>query len=213
MCTENRNGREALRTLIYFPIVHSEAEMGSLSSRLKQVKRTQFGSRGLARSNAALKRRWDEIEKVVGDLAVLPGKTRIYQDGLPVCGNEAAIVSELAAAGSRNHQLLLRLQERGAELMGTESAELLVQEYRLVMASMPPAIARAVSTRRVPPGASSQLLLEKRDRYIAERINSTLSEGESGILFLGMLHTIEPAMAADIRVTCPLPSHQARRAT
>lgn len=64
---------------------------------------------------------------------VLPyPRVRLYQDGLPVCGREVEITTDLARAGSRNHQLLLRVMERDATLMGTESAELLVRDYRLI---------------------------------------------------------------------------------
>lgn len=59
-------------------------------------------------------------------------RVRLYQDGLPVCGREVEITTDLARAGSRNHQLLLRVMERDATLMGTESAELLVRDYRLI---------------------------------------------------------------------------------
>jgi hypothetical protein len=55
----------------------------------------------------------------------------IHLEGLPVCGHESEIVADLARAGSRNHRLLLRLREFGAIIMGTESAELLVEEYQL----------------------------------------------------------------------------------
>ena len=57
------------------------------------------------------------------------GSTRM---ACPFAGGKLEIVKELAKAGSRNHRLLLRLQERGAILMGTESADLLVREYKLV---------------------------------------------------------------------------------
>ena len=60
-----------------------------------------------------------------------PEKTRIYQDGLPICGFEERIVRELAKAGSSNHQLILRLLDQGAVLMGTEDSQLLMEEYEM----------------------------------------------------------------------------------
>jgi len=59
-------------------------------------------------------------------------RARLYQDGLADCGREKEIVAELAKAGSRNYRLLLRLIEKGAIIMGTESAELLIREYQLM---------------------------------------------------------------------------------
>jgi hypothetical protein len=46
----------------------------------------------------------------------------------------------------------------------------------------------------------SEELLKKRDRFIARRINSTLRPGETGILFLGMLHSLAALLDEDIRV-------------
>ena len=47
-------------------------------------------------------------------------------------------------------------------------------------------------------------MLKKRDRYIAGRINSTLGKGETGILFLGMLHSLKDLLDRDIHVICPV---------
>ena len=45
----------------------------------------------------------------------------LYQDGLPVCGEEKRIAQDLARTGSANHRLLLELMARGARLIGTEA--------------------------------------------------------------------------------------------
>jgi hypothetical protein len=105
--------------------------MGTLGASVQRVKLKALGRRRLAHSAAAVEQMWGEIERTVRNLRVSPGSVRVYQDGLPVCGHEREIVSDLAEAGSRNHRLLLSLQARGAVLMGTESPELLVQEYQL----------------------------------------------------------------------------------
>ena len=52
--------------------------------------------------------------------------------------------------------------------------------------------------------ALSQALLKERDQAIAQRINTTLRPGETGLLFLGMLHSVESWLAQDIQVTHPL---------
>jgi hypothetical protein len=84
-------------------------------------------------------------------------------------------------------------------LMGTESPELLVEEYQLALTGLGSG----------PDGArrrelSAAALLEKRDRFIADRINSTLQQGETGILFLGMLHSVQPYLDRDIDVVYPV---------
>lgn len=123
------------RKLIYIPIIHTAADMGTLGASIRGKKLSTLGRQGLARNAAVLEKMWEEIERVAARLPLAQGTMRLYQDGLPVCGHERAIVSELAGAGSRNHRLLLELEARGATLMGTESPELLVQEYQLATAA------------------------------------------------------------------------------
>ena len=48
------------------------------------------------------------------------------------------------------------------------------------------------------------LLLAKRDAFIAGRIDQTLLAGETGILFMGMLHNLAGGLPADIQVRYPL---------
>jgi hypothetical protein len=44
-------------------------------------------------------------------------------------------------------------------------------------------------------------LLEKRDRYLADRIDRTLSPRETGLVFLGMLHSLTGLLPANVQVT------------
>jgi hypothetical protein len=190
------------RTLIYFPIVHTQADMGALKESVARATLEKVGRAGLARKTAAIDRIWTDIEAAIDALALFFDRVRLYQDGLPVCGREAEIVTELAQAGSRNHQLLLRLMAQGAVLMGTESGDLLVQEYQLARQSLttrPPRAAVAASRR-----ALSEALLQRRDQFMAQRINDTLKDGETGILFLGMLHSVERRLHPDVKVIYPL---------
>jgi hypothetical protein len=50
----------------------------------------------------------------------------------------------------------------------------------------------------------SEALLQRRDQFIAQRINDTLKDGETGILFLGMLHSLERDLQPDVKVIYPL---------
>ena len=43
-------------------------------------------------------------------------------------------------------------------------------------------------------------LLEERDAYIAGRIDSTLAEGETGLLFMGMAHKVVRRLPRDVTV-------------
>ena len=186
------------RTLWYIPILHTSADMGGLGEAVRKLKTATFGSQRLRHSARSTEKLWDEIERVVRSLPITPG-LRIYQDGLPVCGRESEIASDLAQSGSRNHQLLLWLQERGAALMGTESAELLVEEFELAQAAV--LSKTATKARSDTVGVA---VLEKRDRFIASRINDTLRPGETGLLFLGMLHSVQPYLERDIQILYPV---------
>jgi hypothetical protein len=191
------------RTLIYFPIVHTQADMGALKESVTRVTLEKMGRVGLSRKAAAIDKIWTAIEAVIDALALTFNRVRVYQDGLPVCGREAEIVTDLAWAGSRNHRLLLHLMAQGATLMGTESGDLLVQEYQLAkqsLTSRSPRSAGVAAHRR----ALSEALLKRRDEFMAQRINDTLKSGETGILFLGMLHSVERYLHPDIEVIYPL---------
>lgn len=164
------------------------------------IKRSTLQTKGLAawkRKVTAVDTVWTQIERFIEDLRIPYATVRLYQDGLPVCGRETDIVRELAESGSRNHRLLLRLMEKGATVMGTESPELLVEEYELAK--------KLLSGANCPPVGGnpqnlSEGLLAKRDQFIARRINNTLRSGETGILFLGMLHSLANLIDEDIRV-------------
>jgi len=189
------------RSLVYLPIIHTAADMGTLSASIQGRKLPVLGRQGLSRQAAVVEKMWERIELAAERVPLTERTLRLYQDGLPVCGHEREIVAELAAAGSRNHRLLLRLVERGAKLMGTESPELLLEEYQIATATF-------ASSPAQQTGAPSQVLrdslLLKRDRFAADRINTTLAAGEHGILFMGMLHTVSAFLDADIRVDYPL---------
>jgi hypothetical protein len=196
------------RKLVYLPIVHTAADMGTLGASIRGMKLSTLGRQGLKHNAEVVDKMWEELERVVSNLPVPPGTVRVYQDGLPVCGHEQEIVSELAGAGHRNHRLLLKLQVRGAMLMGTESPELLVEEYQLATAAF---AAGAGARTEFRQKQLRDMLLEKRDRYIGDRINRTLGAGESAIWFMGMLHQVTRYLDPDIEVVYPLGPPRARQ--
>jgi hypothetical protein len=198
------------RTLIYIPIIHTQADMGALSESIRRLKVKKLGTRGWEQNVNLVDKLWAQIEQAIESLALPYERVRVYQDGLPVCGREVEIVTELARAGSRNHRLLLHLREKGATIMGTESSELLVEEYQLVkedFASGKPDVAP-----RGEPGrqALRDSLLKRRDEYVARRINETLLRGETGLIFLGMLHSVQSWLDKDIQVLYPIYQPSAR---
>lgn len=192
------------RVLYYFPIIHTQDDMGKLSQSIRRQFLRRLGRRAWQRKEAVTSNLWSEIEKKVDELGLAYEKVRLYQDGLPVCGKERQIVEDLAGAGSKNHQLLVRLANRGATVMGTESAELLVQEYELVKQVLEAADDGRTAENEEERRALSESILQSRDRFIAERINNTLKPGEAGIIFMGMLHSLHDWLDSDIQVNYPV---------
>ena len=195
------------RKLVYIPIIHTAADMGTLGASIRGKKVLTLGRRGVAHAADVVEKMWEKIESVVARLPLSEETVRVYQDGLPVCGHEREIVSEMAETGSRNHRLLLKLEARGATLMGTESPELLVEEYQLANAEF---ASGATGRTNIPQQQLRDTLLEKRDRFVADRINKTLGDGENGILFMGMLHAVTRYLDSDIRVVYPLGTPRVR---
>lgn len=192
------------RTLVYFPIIHTQSDMGALSESIRKVTIQKLGERGWRRKINLVKQFWADLESILDKLSLVYAQTRLYQDGLPVCGKEQDIVTELAKKGSPNHQLLVRLMEKGATVMGTESAELLIEEYHLIKKVLETGDVHDAMMIEARQKAAGELLLSKRDVFIAERIETTLQAGETGILFLGMLHNISELLPTDMEVIYPM---------
>lgn len=192
----------AVRKLIYIPIIHTQADMGALREHVKKASLKKLGLSGWKRKITLIDKFWTEVEKIIDGLSLPWSRVRIYQDGLPVSGRESQIVAELARSGSRNHALLKRLVNAGAVLMGTESLELLLEEYDHVKRTL------GVKSSTVPAGekSTSASILKRRDEFVAKRINETLLPGEIGIVFLGMLHSLEPWLDKDIQLVYPIHS-------
>jgi hypothetical protein len=192
------------RKLYYFPIVHTAADFGTLGEAALRAKSAALGRRGALLDAARIDRLWHEIEIAADRIPVSSGGLRVYQDGLPVCDRMEGIVEDLARAGSANHRILRKLQAHGAVLMGTEDPELLVEEYKLAGKGI---AAKGTQGARVPARGrppSTDALLDRRDRFIASRINATLEPGAAGILFIGALHDVAPYLNPDIQVVYPL---------
>lgn len=190
------------RRLYYVPIVHTQEDLGSLAGSAQAQTTARLGAAAWEEKQRAGAEYWEGVASWVDTLpAELPG-FRLYQDGLPVCGSEDRIVAELADKGSRNYRLLTRLMQRGAVLMGTESPNLLREEYELVQ--------QLLAEGRVQPPRNPAELLARRDGFIAQRIAQTLLPGEMGILFIGALHHVAPLLPSDIQLSYPMAARSPR---
>ncbi len=183
-----------MRALIYFPIIHSPQDLGSLSQVASNIRTNEQQNNYLD----AVQQFWEMIGSTIEGLRLDYKTIKIYQDGLPVCGEIKEIVAEVAESGSLNHRLLQTLNQKGGMLIGTESPELLAREYAL----MTQMLSAVDSTETCSEDAKT--LLDLRDEYIAQRIDETLQNNEMGILFLGLMHNIEKKLPKDIVVIQPL---------
>ena len=187
-----------MRTLIFVPIIHSEADLGSLADDVRSRFQEAFGAEVWRRRRTAVRQMWAGIRQRLLAMPLKWSHTRLYQDGLPVCDYPQMIVDDLAAQGSDNHKLLATLVEQGAILMGTESVDLMMREYRriqkLVEASREDAPDEAVEGLR----EEGDELLSLRDRFIADRIDATLGPEETGVLFMGLLHRVDELLEGKV---------------
>lgn len=176
------------RVLHIVPVVHSAAELGSLAPAQQS-----------ADAERVVAAYWEAVPRRLGALMAEPRRLRLYQDGLPVCGKETELIADLARAGSANYRLLHRLIARGARVEGTESGPLLTEEV---------ALHKQIRASGGPPNPAQQAeltrLLSDRDRFIAERIHTTLKPREWGLLFIGALHQVEAHLEPDIAVRWPV---------
>jgi hypothetical protein len=189
-----------VRPLIYVPIIHSEADLGGAGDEVRRQFEAVLGAAAWTQRYASVDAMWEGLHAKLLGLPLDWPSVRLYQDGLPVCGWERQIVSDLAAKGSRNHRLLSELMERGAALMGTEDPALLVAEYRRIQRL-------TLAAQQGEPGPVAEELkregedlLHRRDAFIAERIDSTVGEGETGILFLGLFHRVDELLNGKFEV-------------
>lgn len=189
-----------MRTLLHVPIIHSDVDLGSLAARLKHDVVGRLGQDAWAARNAAVDTMWADLRTRLMALPLDWRRVRLFQDGLPVFGRERDIVEDLARQGSRNHQLLLQCMARGATLMGTEDPQLLVREYErvgaLLAAQRNPMTAEQFQTLR----DEGQALLDARDAYIARRIDATVAQDETAVLFIGLMHNVDRLLRGSFQV-------------
>ena len=188
-----------MRNLYVIPIIHMSADMGSIASTLDDRATAKLTPELWQRHKEIVSSFWDSIGRFLDALDV--NGFKVYQDGLVADGEEGLrIVRESVSQGSKNYEIVGRLLERGAVLVKTESLSLVKQEYNYItkMTRSKSFKEREVAALRYKLARGK--LLKQRDEFIAGRINETLAEGETGILFIGAYHDVVHRLAPDIRV-------------
>ncbi len=188
-----------MRKLYFVPILHASADMGSLGSVWDETARAGLGEAAWQKHRQAVSTFWSCIAQFFEGLDVRGFK--VYQDGM-VAEGEAGLrlVREGVSQGSKNNEVIGKLLERGAVLVKTENPALVKQEYTYLKK-----IARSKSGKEKEVWAlryklAQDRLLRERDDFIAQRINETLCQGETGILFIGAYHDVLSRLSEDIQV-------------
>jgi len=187
------------KLIYYFPIIHMSADLGSIASEVTKRAIANLGEKIWAMHKDTIEGFWNSVEKYIESMEVK--ECKIYQDGMIADGEASEkIVEEAVKQGSKNYQIVSGLMKQGAKLMMTEDFALVKKERDLLvkMSSAKTKRGKIVSYLRYK--FSKNALLEKRDEFIAKRINETLCDGESGILFIGAYHDVIPKLSKDIKV-------------
>ena len=188
-----------MRTLLYVPIIHTSADLGSLAEDVERRGLEKFGEDMWQDHLRTIDGLWDALFLYFDSINVSGAK--IFQDGMIADGDVGLnIIQEGDKAGSKNHRLVSKLLQRGAILMKTEDFNLVKKERDRLLK-----IIRAKTTAEKIFGLflyklTKKTLLRQRDEYIAQRIDRALQEGETGILFIGAYHQIKPRLPRDIKI-------------
>ena len=188
-----------MRRLIYIPIIHTDADMGSLASALEQSTAAVCGKERWERHKATATIFWQMVSDY---LETLDAKNlKVYQDGFVSDGDLGKkIIEEAVRKGSKNYEIILNLLNRGAEIVSTEDMALLREEYghisRIIKAKT---LSLKMLAYKEYESRKGQLAIE-RDTFIAMTINETLGRGEVGLLFMGAYHNVISHLAKGIVV-------------
>jgi len=179
------------------PVIHTSADLGSVASQVEKRGRAVSGEKAWNEHKRTVADFWEAITRYFDALDV--NGYQIYQDGLAAEGALGMrIVEDAASMGSLNYQLVEKLVERGASIVKTEDASIVLKEVEGIKGI---ANARTLATKSwavLKYERMKKRLLEERDRYIARTINSTLER--NGILFIGAFHDVISRLATDIVV-------------
>ena len=111
-----------MRTLIYVPIIHSNADMGSMADAIEKQSSAYIGNERWTRHKEMVNKFWENVAAYFATLDA--SNLKIFQDGLPIGGELGMkIVSKAAGQGSVNYRIILDLLNRGAKLCKTEDTQ------------------------------------------------------------------------------------------
>lgn len=191
-----------MRKLLYFSILHSSVDLGSVSDQVSAYGNVFYGKRDWSSHLKGVLDSWDEIDDYINRHIFDISYVRLYQDSLPsVDSIGMTTIKDIANRGSKNYQILDRLISQGAHIEAAEDKELLFEEHSHIKSIL------SLKTKSDQFLAYSNYmaayngLLKKRDSHISHIINTTLRDKETGIAFFGASHCILDKLESDIIVT------------
>lgn len=189
-----------MRELIYIPVIHTSADLGSLAGDVTKRGIADLGEDVWKEHQRTVEGLWDAISHYFDSIDV--SGMKIYQDGMVADGEVGQkIVEEGIKSGSKNYEIISKLLQKGAILIKTEVFKLVKKERDRLLA-----ITQAKTiTQKIIAFIRYKLiknrLLNERDNYIAKRIDETLNNGAAGIIFIGAYHNIKERLPKDIQIT------------
>jgi hypothetical protein len=190
-----------IRRLIYVPILHAQGDPRQSASSLFNNKIDHMAKGEVDKELTAVEAMWDGIAAKIESLNLPWNTIRIYQDGVPVCGNELGLAMRLADSGSQHFSFILDLIEKGAKLEGTENMELLIREYDLLSQLLMKNPGTERKQANIEYQANSRDLLAVRDKFIFNRITDTLDKREIALVFMGVMHRLDKLLEKDFLVS------------
>ena len=187
-----------MKFLIYVPIIHTSADLGSLAKDVTKRGIADLGEDLWKVHRKTVDGFWDAISHYFDSIDV--SGMKIYQDGMVADGEVGQEIVEAGIkSGSKNYEIVLRLIKRGAILVKTEDFKLVKEERdRLLAITQTKSITKKLLAF-IKYKSVKNRLLNLRDKFIAERINETLNHGERGIIFIGAYHNIKKRLPKDIQ--------------
>ena len=134
-----------------------------------------------------LKNYWDQMQTQVNALEnALGGLQHIYHESLTVGGPEG--LEQLGSADQRSHAFISEKTGSGAVLEPTEDMEVLLETLDLQRCMMIPLASPSVGSRLQEWHSDSN---RQRYEHIANQIDSTLGENETGLLLISERHQVQ----------------------
>ena len=147
-----------------------------------------------AEGAAVLQNYWEQMQTQVEALeGALGGLQHIYHESLTVGGDEG--LEQLGAADQRSHGFIAGKTKSGAVLEPTEDMDVLLETLDLQRCMMIPLASTSVASRLQEWHSDSN---RQRYEHIANQIDSTLGENETGLLMISERHQVQ--FPSDIEV-------------